>query len=145
MKSVFVERVIRTIKLMIAKTLYKITGTRKGRYTNILHMLINRYNNTPHKGIDNNTPHLYYNIIKISKIFKYKNHFNFSPFYKKNSILKENSQVRVSRLKETVFNWSNEIFFVERVRLTNPITYILRDKNNEIISGVFYREELQKA
>ena len=54
---------------MIAKTLYKITGSRQGRYTNILHMLINRYNNTPHTGIDNNTPHdVYYNIKRISKI-----------------------------------------------------------------------------
>ena len=132
MKSVLVERAIRTLKMMIANVIYKISGKRRSRYTNILDMIIERYNKSPHMGIDNNTPDdIYVGNKSISLAFKYKNNFDFSPLYKKNSILKKNSKVRVSKLKnkfdkETVFNWSTEIFFMHRVRLTNPVTYITR-------------------
>ena len=35
--------------------------------------------------------------------------------------------------------------FLEKVRLTDPVTYVIADKNKETLSGVFYREELQKV
>ena len=63
--------------------------------------------------------------------------------------MKEGDEVRVAQLKskfekESMFKWSREVFEVEKVRLTDPITYIVRDKNKEILSGTFYREELLK-
>lgn len=42
-------------------------------------------------------------------------------------------------------NWSNEIFVVDQVRLTNPITYSLKDKSGQPIQGAFYTYELQKV
>ena len=36
-----------------------------------------------------------------------------------------------------------EIFTIDKVLNTKPITYLLKDNNNEEINGWFYREELQ--
>ena len=47
--------------------------------------------------------------------------------------------------KESTLKWSKEIFFVKKVRLTDPVTYVIEDKEKETLSGVFYREELQKV
>ena len=42
-------------------------------------------------------------------------------------------------------NWTLEIFTIDKVQDTKPITYLLKDKNNEEIKGCFYRQELQKV
>ena len=124
--------------MLISNVLYAIYEKIKGHYTNILDQIIARYNNTDHKGIDYNKSYeIYNNISKISRVYKYKRYFEFYPFYKKGQILKEGSQVRVAKLKsvfdkESKFNWSKEIFIVERVKLTDPVTYVLKDRNGEI-------------
>ena len=41
--------------------------------------------------------------------------------------------------------WTKEIFVVEKVNKTNPITYKIKDCNEEPILGSFYTEELQKT
>ena len=151
MKSVIVERFIRTLKMLISNVLYAIYGKIEGCYTNILDKIITRCNKTSHKGIDYHTPYdIYNNISNISKIYKYKRYFEFYPYYKKGQILKEGSRVRVAKLKsifdkESKFNRSKEIFVVDRVKLTDPVTYVLKDYNGEILPGVFYSEELQKV
>lgn len=88
--------------------------------------------------------------VEISKEFKYKKYFKFHPFYTKGKILKENDRARVARLKdvfekESKFNWGREIFRIHRVRLTDPIIYVLKDSNDKVLTGIFYREELQKV
>ena len=65
-------------------------------------------------------------------------------------ILKEGDKVRVSVkkslfLKESWLNWSRSIYVVNSVRLTDHVTYRLVDDNGEIVSGSFYRQELQKV
>ena len=42
-------------------------------------------------------------------------------------------------------NWTEEIFLVDKIQSTNPITYRLRDLNNEEIQGSFYEPELLPA
>lgn len=92
MKSTIVEWFIRTLKLMISNVLYGICGKDEGRYTNVLQMIIERYNKTPHKGINDYTPYdIYYNKKIIPKSFRYKNFLNF---YTKGKILKQGSKVR---------------------------------------------------
>ena len=60
-------------------------------------------------------------------------------------------KVRISKYKRQVFdkgytpNWTEELFTVDKVQYTNPITYKLKDLNNEEIHGSFYEPELQKA
>ena len=151
MKSMMVERFIRTLRMMISNVLYGLYGKLEGRYTNILNKIIDRYNETPHKGIDHNKPvDVYKGETNISRTFKYKRYFEFYPFYKKGMILKEEQKVRVAQMKskfekESTFKWSREVFTVKKVRLTDPVTYAIMDKNEETLSGIFYREELLKV
>ena len=58
-------------------------------------------------------------------------------------------KVRISKYKRKVFdkgftpNWWEEIFVVERVVNTNPITYKLANTKGESITGSFYQQELK--
>jgi len=59
-------------------------------------------------------------------------------------------KVRISRIKghfEKGYtpNWSVETFEIYKILDTKPITYKIKDINNEIIEGSFYNEELQKT
>ena len=60
-------------------------------------------------------------------------------------------KVRISKYKRKIFdkgytlNWTEEIFLVDKIQSTNPITYRLKDLNNEEIQGSFYEPELLKA
>ena len=64
---------------------------------------------------------------------------------------KVGDKVRISKYKRKVFdkgytpNWTEEIFPVDKIQSTNPITYRLKDLNNEEIQGSFYEPELLKA
>ena len=42
-------------------------------------------------------------------------------------------------------NWSNEIFIVRKINLTNPATYFLKDEKGENILGDSYEMELLKV
>lgn len=59
-------------------------------------------------------------------------------------------RVRIKAYKKTFGNkysnnWTREIFIVNEILNTNPITYKIIDLNNEEIEGSFYNEELQKT
>ena len=64
---------------------------------------------------------------------------------------KGGDKVGISRYKRKVFdkgytpNWTEEIFLVDKIQSTNPITYRLKDLNNDEIQGSFYEPELLKA
>ena len=58
--------------------------------------------------------------------------------------------VRISRIKgifEHGFlpNWSEQVYRVHAINKSTPVTYILRDLQDEFIEGGFYAEELQKT
>ena len=60
-------------------------------------------------------------------------------------------KVRISKYKRKVFdkgytpNWTEELFVIEKVNPTKPITYSIVDLTGEEIKGSFYKQELQKA
>ena len=60
-------------------------------------------------------------------------------------------KVRISKYKRKVFdngytpNWTEEMFLIDKIQSTNPITYRLKDPNNEEIQGIFYEPELLSA
>ena len=64
---------------------------------------------------------------------------------------KVGDKVRISKYKRKVFDkgytpyWTEGIFLVDKIQSTNPITYRLKDLNNEEIQGSFYDPELLKA
>ena len=63
-------------------------------------------------------------------------------------IFKIGDKVRISKYKRKVFNKgytpnrTEEIFLIDKIQSTNPITYRLKYLNNEEIQGSFYEPEL---
>ena len=60
-------------------------------------------------------------------------------------------KVRISKYKRKVFdkgytpNWTEEIFVIDKIIPTKPVTYNIVDLMGEPITGSFYEQELQKA
>ena len=60
-------------------------------------------------------------------------------------------KVRISKYKRNVFdkgytpNWSEELFTIDKIQSTIPITYKIKDLNNEEIKGSFCEPELLEA
>ena len=60
-------------------------------------------------------------------------------------------RVRISKYKRKVFdkgytpNWTEELFVIDKVLTTRPLTYKIVDLTGEEIKGSFYEQELQKA
>ena len=60
-------------------------------------------------------------------------------------------KVRISKYKRKVFekgytpNWTEELFVVDKVMLTKPVSYRIVDLLGEKVEGSFYEKELQKA
>lgn len=56
--------------------------------------------------------------------------------------------VRISKFKRKVFdkgftpNWTEEIFVVDKIQYSNPITFKLKDLLGEDIKGSFYEQEM---
>ena len=67
------------------------------------------------------------------------------------SKFKVGDKVRISKYKIKVFdkgytpNWTEEIFLIDKIQSANPISYRLKDLNNEEIQGSFYELELLPA
>ena len=144
-KSSVVERWNRTMKNKMWKMF---TANNNSIYWDKLETLVNDYNNTKHSSIKM-TPteaskkknqgivyfNLYGNLEQVSSKPKFK----------------VGDKVRISKYKRNVFdkgytpNWSEELFIINKIQYTNPITYKIKDLNNEDIKGSFYEPELLKA
>lgn len=144
LKASIVERVNRTLKNMMWKQ-FSYQGSYK--WVPILPDIISKYNKTQHSTIR----------MKPIEITKKKAPLILSTIYNHPKIvdprkkkLKKGDHVRISKYREAFSkgytpNWSNEIFNIKKVNLTNPITYLLEDQNKQEIQGNFYSEELQKT
>ena len=114
----------------------------------MLPKLVKQYNNTKHSSTKmtpteaskkKNEGVVYFNLYGDMETLKQKPKF------------KVGDKVRISKYKRNVFdkgytpNWSEEIFTVDEIQHTNPITYKLKDLRDEDIQGSFYEPELLKA
>lgn len=142
MKASIVERFNRTLKNKIWPRF-----SQQGSYNWILNLddILKEYNNTRHRTIkmkpkdvnpknENRLLDSVFNRIKL---------FRFGKF-------KRGDFVRISKEKGIFSkgylpNWSTEIFKVENIKMTYPVTYVLKDLKDNIISGAFYEQELQKT
>lgn len=144
-KASIVERLIRTLKNKLFKYF-----SLKGKYEwlgNNLDLAVKSYNSSIHhttkfKPVDVNESNEY--IVK-SNIYSSQLK-KLTPKAK----YRVGDQVRISKYKSDFYkgytpNWSTEIFKIVKINRSNPITYHLKDKNNEHILGTFYEHELQKT
>lgn len=150
MKACIVERFIRTIKNKLWKQ-FSLQGTYK--WITIYEDIVKRYNNTKHRTIQMKP-----SAVKGKKIEKYllenvySNKKRGVTLYSrtKRPKYKVGDFVRISKHKADFDkgyrpSWSTEIFKIDQVRQTVPVTYLLKDKSNQTIAGGFYELEIQKV
>lgn len=144
LKASIVERVNRTLKNHMWKQ-FSLQGNYK--WIKILNEIVLNYNNTIHKTIGlkpvevnkNNEKKILKCAYTFPKVLDIKKHkFRIDDF------------VRISKYREAFSkgytpNWSNEIFQIREIKLTNPRVYLLKDEKHSEIKGGFYEEELQKV
>ena len=141
-KAAIVERFNRTLKSKMWKYF---TLSLKQKWTTVLQDIVSSYNNSVHRMIRRKpidiTPE---NAADVrEEIYSKRKRSNAK------SDIKVGDRVRISKVK-SVFekgylpNWTEEIFTVDSInRKYSPITYKLKDYNEEVIEGSFYRHEIQ--
>jgi transposase InsO family protein len=80
----------------------------------------------------------------------YERMYSLKKFALEKPIFKVGDRVRITCRKDTFGNkygrnWTTEIFLINKIRFTDPITYEIADVDGEKIYGHFYREELQRT
>ena len=144
-KSSVCERWNRTIKTKIYK---QFTIQNNTIYIDILKKILSSYNNSKHRSIGM-TPLQARKPQNYGKVYFKLYGQRESPVRVKS--LKIGDKVRISKYKRKTFdkgytpNWTEEVFVIDEIQWTDPITYRIRDLNGELIKGTFYREELQKT
>ncbi|XP_062506377.1 uncharacterized protein LOC134182951 [Corticium candelabrum] len=68
----------------------------------------------------------------------------------KHSKFKVGDRVRIVKKKITsekgyITNWTEEVLHIVEIQNTNPVTYKVKDWNEEVIENSFYEPQLQKA
>ena len=147
LKASIVERFNRTIKDKMWRYFEYVDNY---NYIDIIDKLIHSYNNTYHRSIKT-TPN------KVNHKNKNKIFYNLYGYNKNDDIVRDpvkldfqiNDYVRIAKAKRLfekgyTNNWRTEIFQINKILFTNPMTFVLNDLNNEIIDGKFYLDELQK-
>ena len=134
-KSVVAERFIRTLKNKIYKYMSSIS---KNVYIDKLDDIVDEYNNTYHTTIKMKPTD-----VKDNTYINTDKEVNGPEF-------KVADHVRISKYKNIFAkghtpNWSEEVFFIKKVKNTVPWTYVINDLNDEVIAGTFFEKELQKT
>ena len=144
-KSSVCERWNRTIKDKMYK---RFTMQNNTVYVDILPKILASYNNSRHRSIGM-TPFQARKPENYGKV--YFNLYGDLARDDKKTEFRVGDRVRISKYKRVTFdkgytpNWTEEVFIIDEIRFTNPITYKIKDLNGEVIKGSFYREELQKT
>ena len=144
-KAAIVERFNRTLK---SKMWRYFTMNMKEKWTDVLQDLVQSYNNSVHRTIGQRP-------IDVTREnageFREKMYDKKTKATKEKRDIKVGDKVRISKVK-SIFakgylpNWTEEIFTVASINTKySPTTYKLKDYNEEIIEGSFYRHEIQKV
>ena len=144
-ESVVVERFIKTLKDMLTKE-FTIQNSRD--WVKLMPDILEIYNNKVHKTIgmspiDASNPE--YEVIAYLNMYPKKDRQKA-----KKSKFKVGDQVRISRVKGTFekgmdHNFTFEVFTIDKVLDTEPITYKLKEYDGDILEGSFYTQELLKT
>ena len=153
-KSSVCERWNRTIKTMMWK---QFTIQNNTQYLDILPKILKEYNNRKHTSIKmtpveaslkKNEDQVFTNLYEGERGESRTNLDEGRASRPKFSV---GDRVRITKFKRKVFdkgftpNWTEEIFVVDEIKYTDPITYKLKDLLGEEIKGTFYEQEMMKA
>ena len=141
-KAAFVERLQRTYK---TKMYRYFTHQRTLTYLPVLEDLMTSYNHTFHRTIGM-AP------VEVNrsnqKAIRRKMAHQWKRGPPSGPQLQKGQQVRLSKARYPFGKgykpqWTQEIFVIAKVLLTRPVTYQVEDLNGELLTGTFYRPELQ--
>ena len=143
-KSSVVERWNRTMKEKILKYF---TANNTNKYIDVPGDFVERYNNTRHSSIKM-TPVKVSN--KENEVRVYRNLYPDLTRPPMRAKFKTGDKVRILKKKGLfekgfTLNWTEEVFTVSKIQITNPVTYKITDLNDKEIQGTFYEQELQKT
>ena len=141
-KAAYVERFNRTLRDALKKYFVQ---TGKKTWFHVLPKIIDSYNHTSHKGLNGARP------VDVSSdnsmklwLLKQKPKAIMKPKYK------VGDHVRISKISTSPFiknfnnNWSDEVFQISKINIKqNPVMYVIKDHEENIIAGKFYEQELQ--
>lgn len=143
-KASIVERFNRTLQKKIHRWF---TRHKTSNWDAVLDSVVEGYNRTPHsstklapiKVTHENEEDVWHTLYAPT-----------SPQNEKRPVFDVNDSVRISKYKHVFSkgydtNWSSEIFLIQKVLPTHPVTYQLRDQNDEHIVGSYYEQELQRV
>ena len=141
-KAALVERFNRTLKHRLWRYF---TSENKQSWTEVLQDAVYAYNHSFHRSIKRKPADVSADVVgEMRDLISSR----ADPPKGKDDI-RVGDKVRISKVK-SVFakgylpNWTEEIFTVEHVNRKNkPFMYKLKDYNNEVIEGSFYRHEIQ--
>ena len=152
-KSVIAERFIRTMRESLAKikTEAELTksadkGRLSGNWIKELPNILMFYNNHFHRGIAMSP-----NEARKSENHRIVRETLFKRFHQIPVIepkFKVNDPVRIFKYRNIFTkvssepNFTTEIFYIDKIHNTRPITYSIKDKEGEVIKGSFYQFEL---
>ena len=143
LKASIIERFNRTLKSMMWK---KFTLNGNYKWIDLVSDLVDRYNDTKHRTIQMKPKDVSEKHEK-TLLRRYK---AMEPKFVKKARFKIGDKVRVSKIKH-VFekgytpNYTTEIFTITKVKKTKPVTYLLKDYQDNPITGCFYEQELCKT
>ena len=144
LKAAVVERFNRTLK----SKLYKyFTYQKSNQYVKVLPLIVLSYNNTTHSA-HGTAPNdvTKRNQKKIWKIL-YEKYLKTKPGIPKFQV---GNNVRISKTRKQfqkgyLQRYTQEVFKIKQIKYSIPVTYQLKDSNDEIIEGFFYEPELIKV
>ena len=145
-KAAIVERFNRTLK---SKMWRYFTMSLKEKWTNVLQDIVKSYNNSIHRTIGCRPIDV--TAANVGEVREEVYGKKKTKTDKNKNDLKVGDVVRISKVK-SVFakgylpNWTEELFTVASINTKySPTTYKLKDYNEEVIEGSFYRHEIQKV
>ena len=144
-KAQMVERLIRTLRSRQERF-----NTFKGarRWIESFPKLVKSYNHTIHSALPKNTSPAQVNLKNERQVWLHLYKDDLLTHSKSQKTLNVGQAVRISKVKRTFEkayyqNYTDEIFYIAQVmKSTKPVTYRLVDASDEMIQGIFYRQEL---
>ena len=144
-KAAVVERFNKTLMTRVHKFL---TRENTHTYIHALQDIIENYNNTVHSTTGIAPSHVSHKNkeeiwLKLHRTTTRKKHTTTHPLKLGDSVLIPKRKKAFS--KGYLGGWTGEIFKIDNIRNTTPVTYDLVDLQGDKIIGVFYGPELQKV
>jgi len=143
-KSSIAERANRTVNQKL-KLYFEVN--KNHNWLDVIPLILDEYNNKDKHRTIGMPPS---RVCKKNEKEVFEKMYNLRTFKLSSPAFKIGDRVRVTRKKELFENkystrWTDEIFLIDKIYYTDPITYAVVALDGEKILGHFYKQELQRT